>query len=101
MFTLPLLWIEAARAEDLPGDPVAGRALVESWCTACHEIEPGFRGPGALNAPAFQDVADDPAVTVLALRVFLRTPHADMPNVMLGPAETDNVISYILSLRRL
>lgn len=88
-----------ASAEDLPGDAAAGRNLVESWCVVCHEVAPGLRGPGAFTAPAFQDVADDPAVTALALRAFLQTPHFDMPDVMLSPAETDDVISYILSLR--
>jgi hypothetical protein len=44
-------------------------------------------------------VADDPAVTALALRSFLQTPHFDMPNIMLSPAETDDIISYILTLR--
>ena len=88
-----------ARGEQLPGDPIAGRALVESWCVACHEIEAGMHGPGALNAPAFQDVAEDRAVTALALRAFLQTPHFDMPDAMLDPAQTDDVISYILNLR--
>jgi mono/diheme cytochrome c family protein len=89
----------AANAAQLSGDPIAGEALARSWCAECHETAAGLHGPGALNAPAFQDVADDRAVTALALRAFLQTPHADMPNVMLTPAETDDVISYILSLR--
>ncbi len=51
------------------------------------------------GAPSFQEVADDPAVTEVSLRVFLRTPHDDMPDYMLTPSETDDVISYILSLK--
>ncbi len=89
----------AAMAEDLPGDPVAGRHLAESWCIACHEVAPSLRGSGALGAPAFQEVADDRAVTALALKAFLQTPHFEMPDFMLDPEETDAVISYILSLR--
>jgi hypothetical protein len=34
----------------------------------------------------------------LSLRVFLRTPHATMPDLMLTPDETDDIISYILTL---
>jgi mono/diheme cytochrome c family protein len=88
-----------ARSQDLPGNAFAGRQLAEGWCVACHEVAPGLRGPGELNAPAFQDVADDRAVTELALRAFLNTPHFDMPNVVLDPQQIDDVISYILSLR--
>ena len=100
-FTVGLLLAGPVRAsaDDLPGDPAAGRNLVEHWCVSCHEVGPGLHGSGALGAPAFQDVADDSAVTALALRAFLQTPHFDMPNVMLSPADTDNVISYILKLR--
>ena len=87
-------------SEQLPGDPVAGRRLAEGWCVACHEIEPQIRGPGLFAAPAFQDVADDSAVTELGLRVFLQTPHFEMPNEQLSPAQIDDVISYILNLRR-
>jgi hypothetical protein len=51
------------------------------------------------GAPAFQDVADDSAMTSLALRVFLRSPHEWMPDLMLSETETDDVIAYILSLK--
>jgi mono/diheme cytochrome c family protein len=90
----------ALGSEHLPGDPTAGAGLAKSWCGACHEVEPGIRGPGVFGAPAFQDVADDPAATELALRVFLRTPHSEMPNEQLSPDQTDDVISYILELGR-
>ena len=33
----------------------------------------------------------------LSLRVFLRTSHATMPDLMLTPDETDEIISYILT----
>ena len=33
------------------------------------------------------------------LRVFLRTPHRDMPNFILAEEETDNIIAYIHSLK--
>jgi hypothetical protein len=38
-------------------------------------------------------------VTALSLRVYLQTPHATMPNIVLTPEETDDVISYILTLK--
>jgi mono/diheme cytochrome c family protein len=36
----------------------------------------------------------------MSLRVFLQTPHANMPNFQLSRAETDAIVAYILSLRR-
>ena len=48
-----------------------------------------------LPAPAFQTIANDPAVTALSLRVFLRTPHKNMPDLVLTETETDDVIGYI------
>jgi hypothetical protein len=39
----------------------------------------------------------DPAVKELSLRVFLQTPHRNMPNLQLSQKETDDVIGFILS----
>ena len=49
--------------------------------------------------PAFQAVADDPAVTEAALRAFLQTPHANMPDVRLPPEQVDDLIAYLLTLK--
>ena len=58
------------------------------------------RGVSSAGAPAFQDVADNPAIAAIGPRVFLRTPHETMPDLILAAAETGNVIAYILSLKR-
>ena len=89
-----------APGQDLPGSPQAGRALAVALCADCHEVETGARGGTLPDPPGFQRLADDPAMTALALRVFLRTPHADMPNLILSDSESDDVIAYILGLRR-
>ena len=68
-------------------------------CATCHEVDKGRYGISLEGAPAFQDVADDSAMTSLALRVFLRSPHEWMPDLMLSETETDDVIAYILSLK--
>ncbi len=67
------------------------------WGTSARPgAPPEARGVSSAGAPAFQDVADNPAIS---LRVFLRTPHETMPDLILTAAETDNVIAYILSLK--
>ncbi|WP_199231285.1 c-type cytochrome [Falsiroseomonas bella] len=81
------------------GDPAAGRRLAEARCSACHAIGPGASGRSIPGVPAFADVAAMPSTTQLALQAFLRQPHPPMPDIVLTPAELDNVIAYILSLR--
>jgi hypothetical protein len=39
-------------------------------------------------------------VTPMGLRVFLQTPHSRMPDLHLTRAEADDLIAYIVSLRR-
>ena len=86
-------------AEDLPGDAARGRDIALEWCTECHEVAPNVREPSVTDAPPFQAVADDPAVTEMALRAFLQTPHTDMPDIRPTPQQTDDLIAYILSLK--
>ena len=97
---LSLLALPAfAQDESLPGDAREGHKLAREVCSACHRVEKEESGVSAVGAPAFQDVADDPAVTETALLVFFRMPHENMPNLILTPAETDDAIAYILGLR--
>jgi cytochrome c len=89
----------AALAQVPTGDPVAGAAIAERWCTSCHAV-----GPGAARATdgasTLQSVADRPSTTVTSLTVFLHTPHDRMPDLSLTRDETQDLIAYILSLRQ-
>ena len=78
----------------------AGRQLAQRYCTQCHAIEGAAPPPGSAAAPPFSAVAAMPSTTELSLRAFLQTPHARMPNLMLSPGDTANVIAFILSLRK-
>ena len=90
----------AAQAQDLPGDPAAGLAFAEEVCAGCHQVAGSPAMPPAEGAPPpFELIADDPAVTEMALRVFFQTPHANMPDIALTPKQMDDVIAYILSLK--
>ena len=87
-----------AGAQDLPGDPAAGADLAHEVCAVCHlvaEDQPTDPGVG----PSLIEVAGHPATTELSLRAFLQTPHATMPNLMLTPEETDDIVAYLLSLK--
>jgi len=80
-------------------DVSRGHGLAKAWCTQCHAIEPDQRvGPFA-DVPSFAAVARQPSTTGPALHAFLTTPHGDMPDFKLTPAQLADLIAYILSLR--
>lgn len=94
-----LLVVTPLAAQELQGDPVAGYVLANRVCIYCHDVERGGSGPSERGAPAFQDVADDPAVNPISLRVFLRSPHETMPDIVLTETQTDDIIAYIMGLK--
>src|SRR5687767_7469846 len=97
-FVLGLLVLSAQPGNRaLAGDPAGGRSVAEHWCAECHEFEPGNRDAWPDGPPAFQTLADDPAVTEMSLRAFFQSPHATMPQVMPSPDQTADLIAYILS----
>jgi mono/diheme cytochrome c family protein len=87
MITAPAL------AQDV-GDPVIGKRIADAQCADCHAsgLLPG-------RAPTFSAIARMPSTTATALTVYMRTSHPAMPNIILTPAEQDDVIAYILSLK--
>jgi mono/diheme cytochrome c family protein len=100
VFALALLFSAAAAAQDFPGNAERGRAVGERGCSACHTIEPGVRAPAGVDPPTFQDVAEDPAMTELALNAFFQTPHQNMANLQLSAEDRTDLIAYLLSLKQ-
>ncbi len=86
-----------ARADS--GDVGAGRKLAKTQCAQCHGLDDDLHSANPA-APAFAEVANVPGMTATALTVALRTSHRSMPNLIIQPAEADNLIAYILSLKR-
>lgn len=41
-----------------------------------------------------------PSTTALSLKVFLRSNHKEMPNLIISNTDTDDIVAYILSLNR-
>ena len=82
-----------------PGERAAGRRLATEMCGECHQIRPQypllFRNP-----PSFEAIAKLPSTTRLSLNVFLRSNHRHMPNFIISKSDADNIIEYILSLKR-
>jgi mono/diheme cytochrome c family protein len=94
--------ISAASAQVAPtaGDPQAGQAFALQNCSGCHVVSPRQATlPSVANVPGFQAIAKMRSTTEMSLRAFLATPHPKMPNYILTPNDTTDVIAYILSLR--
>ncbi len=74
-----------------------GHRLAEAWCKPCHAIEPHMAGFD--RAPSFEAIAKRHGTTALSLKVFLKTNHQNMPNLVIAPDQADALASYILSLK--
>ena len=86
-------------AQSSRGDAASGRLYAMNWCTECHSVEPETAGTGQF-APDFTAVAKSPSTTGFSLRAFLRSDHLRMPRFALKRTEVDDIVAYILSLRR-
>ena len=82
------------------GDTAAGKRLATEWCSACHLVGPEVRRGATDLAPPFVELANDASTTEFRLRAFLMTPHKRMPDFNLSREQSDDLIAYILSLRR-
>lgn len=85
-------------AEQMIGSPADGLDFARENCSECHVVESAQRTAIAHQAPSFLAVADEPKTTETSLRVFLQSPHINMPNFILTRDQTDDVVAYILSL---
>jgi mono/diheme cytochrome c family protein len=98
---LLLFRLHSASGQTLPhaGDPGSrGEGLVRAWCLQCHTVG----GPSGVLHPEFDlaAIARMPSTTQMSLRAFLQSSHRSMPNLVLKPQDRDDIIAYILSLRR-
>lgn len=51
-------------------------------------------------APSFAAIAALPSTTSMSLRAYLRTPHANMPDYRLSREELDEIVAYLLTVKR-
>jgi mono/diheme cytochrome c family protein len=116
MHSIKLLFVVAAAilaaqfpalSEPITGDPVSGREIASKQCSSCHHVLPRLfsdrKDPPSADtdgAPSFQSIADLPSTTGLSLNVFLHSNHKNMPNLVLSHADSDDLIAYILSLKK-
>jgi len=78
-------------------EPADGRKIAQLQCASCHDIGAGPAG-GRHEGPSFADIAKMPSTTELSLKVFLRSSHRNMPNLVLSADEVDALAAWILEL---
>ena len=90
------------------GDPQAGQKIAEQLCASCHAVMPGEGvdpHPDPLpferhEALPFEDIANTPGITAMALFSWLSTSHPTIPDIVLEEEEMQNVVAYILTLKK-
>ena len=87
----------------------AGLTLAVQACSRCHAV---LRGEGVTPNPEplpfskvgrplpFEDIANTPGVTEMALYAWLTTSHPTMPDIVLEKEQLRDVVAYILSLKK-
>ena len=91
--------LQPLSAQSSRGDAASGRLYAMNWCTECHSVEPETAGTGRF-APDFTAIAKSPSTTGSSLKAFLRSEHLRMPSFALKRSEVDDIVAYIMSLRR-
>jgi len=76
-----------------------GLRVATTICLNCHEVGAGMLPRTALG-PKFEDIANLSSTTELSLKVFLHSNHRKMPSFLLSNTDTNDVIAYILGLKR-
>jgi mono/diheme cytochrome c family protein len=79
-------------------DAARGQVLAEQWCSQCHGVRPNEASVNP-KSPTFPTIAAEASITETSLRVFLRTAHSTMPNIMLKSDDADDIVEYLLSLK--
>ena len=91
--------IQYAQARDLDFRQ-KGHLLARQVCGECHAVGKRDFGWSNSQAPSFATIAATPGMTAMALRVFLNTSHRTMPNIILTNDQTNEIVAYIVSMRK-
>ena len=83
--------IAPAMAAEDPERVATGRSLARQACLTCHAED-----ATTIKAPGFAAIGAMPSTTELSVKVFLRTSHRNMPDIMLDERQIDAIAAYIL-----
>ncbi|MEZ5996370.1 MAG: hypothetical protein R3C25_11515 [Hyphomonadaceae bacterium] len=89
-----------AVSHEQAGNAQAGLAYAESVCAECHAVAPGALFSPNPAAPPFEEIANAPGMTGLALNVWLNSAHESMPHLIIAPERADDLAAYLVTLDR-
>lgn len=99
-FALLGLEFKSAFGDDGIGDVRYGLEYAKRNCSSCHGVlKDDVSSPSPESVP-FSILAQSVGITRTSLRVFLQTSHSTMPNLIVKGEDADNLIAYILSLKK-
>lgn len=81
------------------GNISMGQDYAKKVCAECHAVADNVTLSPNSSARAFEDIANDPKMTAIALKVWFQTSHPTMPDFILKREDLDNLIAYIHSLK--
>ena len=81
------------------GSPARGHDFARAVCAECHAVEDTDSFSPKIPAPTFREIAATPGMTATALSAALRTPHQEMPDLILSSEQIADITAYILSLK--
>ena len=90
-------FLSAVLAAPAAAEPTSGRRIAQDQCAKCHDVGVGAPALGR-EGPSFAEIGRMPSTTELSLKVFLRSSHRNMPNLILSDDEADALAAYILEL---
>ena len=95
-----IAFLTATNCAVAQGDAKAGFGFAGLVCAECHAVRAGESKSPHEQVPSLQTIANASGVTATALRIWFQTDHRSMPTVVLREEDSDNVIAYILSLKK-
>jgi mono/diheme cytochrome c family protein len=97
-FIALILWLCFIALPVRAGDADNGEILANRWCGNCHQV--GSRMPAQDAVPPLSEVASRPYADRKWLTGWLTDPHPPMPKLDLTRREIDDLVSYLVTLRR-
>jgi mono/diheme cytochrome c family protein len=94
------VWAIASGSSWAEGTPDAfrGKAYAQAICASCHSISPDKpNSPNPAAKPFATMTITHP--TGEAFAAWLNTKHPPLPNNLLKPAQADDIIAYVASLK--
>ncbi len=100
VLAMALILLPGAALAQEQGEAGPGLTYAKQACAECHWVdkEDGI-SPDPL-AKNFKEIANRRDTTVISLAAWMQSEHENMPHIMPAPENLNDVITYIISLKK-